>query len=86
MKYSTNKLELLGVVCASEHFINYVYGAEFEIVTDHKTLLSVNYRNKTMQSRLTHWVNRPLSFNFKIYHIPGKDMGFTDLLSRLPSD
>ena len=24
-------------------------------------------------------------FNFEIKHIPGKEMGFTDLLSRLPS-
>ena len=38
-----------------------------------------------MLSRLTRWVNRLLPFNLKISHIPGKDMGFTDLLSRLPS-
>ena len=38
-----------------------------------------------MHSRLTRWVNRLLPFNFKISHLPGKDMGFTDLLSRLPS-
>ena len=38
-----------------------------------------------MHSRLTRWVNRLLPFNFKIKHIPGKEMGFTDLLMRLPS-
>ena len=38
-----------------------------------------------MHSRLTRWVNILLPFNFKIPHLPGKDMGFTDLLSRLPS-
>ena len=38
-----------------------------------------------MQSRLNRWVNRLLPFNFKIKHIPGKEMGFTDFLSRLPS-
>ena len=38
-----------------------------------------------MHSRLTRWVNRLLPFNFKISHLPGKDMGLTDLLSRLPS-
>ena len=37
-----------------------------------------------MHSRLTRWANRLLPFNFKISHLPGKDMGFTDLLSRLP--
>ena len=88
MKYSTNELELLGVVWATEHFGNYLYGTEFQIVTDYKTLLSAlsaNHGNKTMHSRLTRWVNRLLPFNFKISHLPKKDMGFTDLLSRLPS-
>ena len=87
-KYSTSVLELLGVVWATEHFKNYLYGAEFEIVTDHKALLSAlnaNQSNKTMHSRLTRWVNRLLPFDFKIKHIPRKEMGFTDLLSRLPS-
>ena len=68
-KYSTNELELLGVVWATEHFKNYLYGAEFEIVTDHKALLSAlnaNQSNKTMHSRLTRWVHRLLPFNFKI--------------------
>ena len=74
-KFSTNKLELLGVVWATEHFKNYLYGAEYEIVTDHKALLSalnVNHSNKTMHCRLTRWVNPLLPFNFKIKHIPGK--------------
>ena len=88
IKYSTNKLELLGVVWATEHFRNYMYGMEFQIVTDHKAILSAfsaNHGNKTMHCRLTRWVNRLLPFNFKISHLPGKDMGLTDLLSRLPS-
>ena len=78
MKNSTDKLELLGVVWASEHFGNYLYGAEFEIVSDQKALrlaLSANHSNKTMHSRLSRWVNKLLPFNFKISHIPGKDMG-----------
>ena len=44
-----------------------------------------NLINKTMHSRLTRRVNRLLPFNFKIRHIPEKEMGFADLLSRLPS-
>ena len=64
-------------------------GAEFVIVTDHKALLSAlkaNQSKKTMHSRLTRWVNQLLPFNFKIKHIPGKEMGLTDLLPRLPSE
>ena len=82
MKYSTNELELLGVVWATEHSKNYLYGTQFEIVTDQKALLSAlnaNQSNKRTHRRLTRWVNR------LIRHIPGKEMGFTDLMSRLPS-
>ena len=88
MKYSTNELELLGVVWATEHSKNYSYGAEFEIVTDQKApllALNANQSNKRTHRRLTRWVNRFLPFNFKIRHIPGKEIGFTDLMSRLPS-
>ena len=88
MKYSTNELELLEVGRASEHFRNILYGSDFEIVMDHKGLLSALsaiHSNKTMHSRLTRWVNILLPFNFKLSHLQGKDKGFTDLLSRLLS-
>ena len=35
MIYYTNKRELVGVVWSSEQFRKYLFGAEFEIVTDH---------------------------------------------------
>ena len=60
MNYSTNELELLGVVWATEHLESFLYGAEFEIVTDHKALLSAlnaNQSNNTMHRKLTRWVN-----------------------------
>ena len=87
-KYSTNKLELLGVVCAVEHYKNYLYTSEFEIITDRKALLSAlspNHGNKTYHSRLTRCVDHFLPFNFTIKHLAGKDIGFTDLISRTPS-
>ena len=87
-KYSPNKLELLGVVWAVKHYKNYLYGSEFEVITDHRALLSAlspNHGNKTYYSRLTRWVDRLLSFNFTIKYLAGKDMGFTDLISRIPS-
>ena len=38
-----------------------------------------------MHSRLTRWANRLLPFNFETSHKPGKDVGFTNFLSRLTS-
>ena len=86
-KYSTNELELLAVVWATEHFRYYLYGSDFTIATDHQALLSAlksNRGNKSNFSRLTRWVDRLLPFTFKIQHIPGTQMGFTDYLSRHP--
>ena len=71
-----------------ESYKNYLYGSEFEIITDHKALISAlspNHGNKTYHSRLTRWVDRLLPFNFTMKHLAGKDMGFTDLISRSPS-
>ena len=39
--YSIIELELLAVVWVKENFRNYVYGTEFEVVSDHKALTSL---------------------------------------------
>ena len=86
-KYSRNELELLAVVWAVDRYKHYLLGKPFTIATDHKALttaLDVNQSNKTYQSRLTLWVDRLLSYQFNIVHIPGRDMGILDYLSRDP--
>ena len=88
-RYSTNELELLAVVWSLEHFKHYLFGTEFTLQTDHRALLTAlneNRGNKTYQSRLTRWVDRLLPFNFNLEHIPGKNMGFADYLSRNPKN
>ena len=86
-KISTNELELLAVVWAVDRYKHYLLGKPFIIATDHKALttaLDGNKSNKTYQSRLTPWVDRLLPYQFKIVHIPGRDMGIVDYLSRDP--
>ena len=87
-RYCTNEQELLAIVGALEHFKYYLYGNKFTLQTDHQALTSAlknNRGNKTYQSRLSRWVDRLLPINFIIEHIPGKNMGFADYLSRHPS-
>ena len=87
-KYSTNELELLAVVWAVDRLKHYLLGKEFILATDHKALTSAlgEYKsNKTFQSRLTRWVDRLLPYQFKVVHIPGKDMGIVDYMSRKPN-
>ena len=86
-KYSTNELELMAVVRAVDRYKHYLLGKPFTIATDHKALttaLDGKKSNKTYQSRLTRWVDRLLPYRFKIVHIPGRDMGIVDYLSRDP--
>ena len=40
---------------------------------------------KTKRSRLTRWVDRLLPFHFSVEHVPGKNMGFADYLTRNPT-
>ena len=64
-KYSINKLELLAVVWAVEDFRNFVYGTEFEVVSDHKALMTFlkdNRANKSLSSRL---IRRVVPFQFR---------------------
>ena len=87
LKYSTNKIELLGLVWALDHFKNYLLGKQFSILTDHKALIGAlkdDKYTKTAQSRLTRWADKLLPFDFTVEHLPGKDMGFVDYLSRHP--
>ena len=87
-KYSINEIELLAVVWSIENFRNYVYGTEFEVVSDHKALMAVlkdNRANKTYSSGLTRWVDRLLPFQFKVLHAAGRTLGMADYLSRHPS-
>ena len=86
-KYSTNELEPLAVVWSVDQFKHYLLEKEFTLATDHKALTSAlgeHKSNKTYQSRLTRWVDRLLPYQFKVVHIPGKDMGIVDYLSRDP--
>ena len=86
-KYSTIELELLAVVWAVDRYKHYLLGKSFTIATAHKGLTSAldgKKSNKTYQSRLTRWVDRLLPYQFNILHIPGRDMGIVDYLSRDP--
>ena len=86
-RYSINELELLGVVWSVEHFKYYLYGKPFTAITDHRALLSImrdNRSNKSNNSRLTRWLDRLLTFDFSIDHLPGTKMGLVDYISRDP--
>ena len=86
-RYSINELERLGVVWSKEYFKNYLYGKEFTVITDHRALLSIlkeHQSNKSYNSRLSRCVDRLLTYQFSIEHLPGAKMGLVDYISRNP--
>ncbi len=75
----------LTIVWACERFRAYLYGVEFELVTDHKPLTYLSALNLS-SSRLIRWKMRLQEYNFKIMHKAGKDHVNADVLSRMYED
>ena len=86
-RYSTNELELLGVVWCIEHFKYYFYFKPFTVIADDRALLSIMRESRAYKSyniRLTHLVDKLLLFDFSIDHLPGSKKGLIDYISREP--
>ena len=87
-RYSIKELELLGVVWAIEYFKYYLFGKNFTVLTDHRSLLSVlrsHRSNKSHKSRLARWIDSLLTFDFNIEHIICTRMGLVDYISCQPN-
>jgi hypothetical protein len=83
-RYSQTEREALGVLFACEHFHLYIYGAKFNIITDHKPLERI-FTNPAARSneRLERWVLKLQPYHFTISYSPGKTNP-ADYLSRHP--
>lgn len=83
IKYSTIEKELLGVVWGVNRFRCYVYGQEFTVFTDHKSLLGI-HKMKDPSSRLLRLYLKLSEYSIILKHKPGKHNIIADGLSRLP--
>jgi len=72
----------LAVVLAIEKFRCYLELQEFELVTDHSSLLWL-MRQQNVSCRLARWIFRLQQFKFTFSHRKGKDHVVPDALSRL---
>ena len=84
-RYSQTEREMLAVVWGAERFHLYLYGAQFEIISDHKPLLGIFASHKQASARMERWRLRLSPYSYSLLYRPGRDNeNPADYLSRHP--
>lgn len=81
-RYSQTEKEALALVWAIEHFNIFLFGKEFDLITDHKPLEVLFGVKSKPCARIERWVLRLQTYKYNIKYKPGKT-NIADPLSRL---
>lgn len=81
-RYCQTEKEALALVWAVEHFKIYLFGKDFELISDHKPLETIFGRHSKPCARIERWVLRLQAYRFKVIYRPGKS-NIADPISRL---
>ena len=87
LKFSVYYKEFLALYFALEHFSHFFCGATTPVLvlTDNRSLKQF-FQSKTIHPSLWNCLDRVLSFNIFLAHIPGKAISAADFLSRMQTD
>ena len=79
--YPTNDFELAAVVFALKIWRHYLYGAQFQVFSDHKSLKYL-FDQKELNMRQGRWMEFLKDYDFQLMYHPGKANVVADALSR----
>ncbi|WJZ92673.1 hypothetical protein VitviT2T_011657 [Vitis vinifera] len=79
--YPTHDLELAAIVFALKLWRHYLYGENFEVFSDHKSLKYI-FSQKDLNARQRRWLETLEDFHFTLKYHPGKANVVADALSR----
>lgn len=88
-RYAQLDKEALAIMFGLKKFRQYLLGRKFVIFTDHKPLLGILGRGKSIpelvSSRMLRWALTMNTFDYELKYRPGSQMGDADSLSRWPT-
>ena len=79
--YPTHDLELAAVVFAFKIWHHYLYGEEFEVYSDHKSLKYI-FMQRDLHMRQRRWMEFLEDYDFILHYHPGKANVVPDALNR----
>ena len=87
LKFSIYYKEFLALYFALDHFSHYIWGSAKPVIvlTDNRSLTQF-FQAKTIPPSVWNFLDRELSFNIIIAHIPGTANYAADLLSRMQTE
>ena len=79
--YPTHDIELAAVVFALKIWCHYLYGEQFEVYSDHKSLKYI-FTQRDLNMRQRRWIEFLKDYDFTLHYHPGKANVAADALSR----
>ncbi|XP_060542427.1 uncharacterized protein K02A2.6-like [Pantherophis guttatus] len=80
--YSQLDKEALAAVSGVKKFHEYLFGRDFELITDHRPLLGLLAGDRpnpaALSPRMTRWAIFLAAYSYRLVHRPGADMGNAD--------
>ena len=79
--YPTHNMELAAVFFALKIWRHYLYGKEFEVYSNHKSLKYI-FTQWDLNMRQRRWMEFLEDYNFTLHYYPGKENVVADVLSQ----